>query len=169
MLPVPSGPDAAHPTRILGVGYNTGCTKKPQLWATEGLHQIFNLSEASNVDIQCLELTDHSNCGMRVGSPLCAENWNSSASSGTWGRKGIFSHTGTNFSFTNLDVHGFADRGFLVGGIKGLTFSYVNMDGNYLSNWDSDVGQSNNESYMSGYHCSRSCEESLCRLFRSLS
>ena len=37
-----------------------------------------------------------------------------------------------------------------MGGITGLTFSYVNMDGNYQSNWDSDVGHNGVESYMSG-------------------
>ncbi len=150
MSPIPSGPDAAHPTRILGSSYDSGCSKKPQLWATDGVNQIFDLSSASNIDMECIELTDHSNCGLRVGSPVCAENWNSGTLSGPWGRKAVFSHTGTNFTFKNLDVHGFADRGFLMGGINGLTFSYVNMDGNYQSNWDSDVGHSNGESSMSG-------------------
>ena len=33
--PVPSGPDPAHPTRILGKGWDSGCNEPPQLWATE--------------------------------------------------------------------------------------------------------------------------------------
>ncbi len=150
MSPIPSGPDAAHPTRILGSSYNSGCLKKPQLWGTDGVSQILNLSKASNVDVECMELTDHSNCGFRVGKPLCAENWNTAQLSGPYAKNGVYAQGGTNFSFTNLDVHGFAARGFLMGGINGITFTNVNMDGNYMSNWDSDVGESNNVSYNSG-------------------
>ena len=32
MPPIPSGPDPAHRTRILGAGWNTGCAAPPQLW-----------------------------------------------------------------------------------------------------------------------------------------
>ena len=147
MSPIPSGPNAANPTTIKGIGHNSGCTAKPQLWGSDGTQQIFNLSHASNVNIACLELTDHSNCGFRVGNPVCPERWDTSQLSGPWSKNGIYAVGGTNFTFTNLDVHGFGERGFLMGGINGLTFDHVNMDGNYWVNWDSDVGAS---SYNSG-------------------
>lgn len=150
MSAVPSGPDAAHPTKIVGSSYNTGCGKKPQLWGTDGVNNLLNLSKAANVDIQCLELTDHSNCGLRVGKPTCSENWNAGALSGPYAKIGIYAQGGSNFSFRNLDVHGFSSRGFMMGGINGLTFSYVNMDGNYMANWDTDVGSAVGVSYNSG-------------------
>ena len=151
MSPIPSGPDAANPTRIVGSGYNSGCTSKPQLWGSDAENEILNLTGASNVDVECMELTDHSNCGFRVGNPVCAENWSSGQASGPYGKVGIYAHGGTNFTFANMDVHGFSERGFLMGGINGLTFDHVNMDGNYMSNWDSDIGESTpTESYNSG-------------------
>ncbi|MBF0504423.1 MAG: hypothetical protein HQL14_04895 [Candidatus Omnitrophica bacterium] len=148
---IPSGPNPANPTTVAGISYNTGCAAKPQLWGTESVQQVLNVSGASNVAVQCLELTDHSNCGFRVGSPVCAENYNSGTSSGTYARNGILGASGmTNLIFKNLDVHGFSNRGLLLGGVNGITFSYVNMDGNYQSNWDGDVGEANNASYNSG-------------------
>jgi Bacterial Ig domain len=151
MSPIPSGPDAANPTTIEGIGYNSGCTIKPQLWGSDGTNQIFDLSNTSNISLACMELTDHSNCGFRVGNPTCTENWNSAQLSGPWSKKGIYALGGTNFTFTNLDVHGFAERGFLMGGINGLIFDHVNMDGNNWANWDSDVGESTpTQSYNSG-------------------
>ena len=75
MPPIPSGPDAAHPTRILGAGWDTGCADPPELWGTERADVILNLTGASNVEIGCLEITDHSSCvefhtggaGLRAG------------------------------------------------------------------------------------------------------
>ncbi len=150
MSAVPSGPDAAHPTKIVGSSYNSGCTKKPQLWGTDGVAHLLNLSNRSNIEVSCMELTDHSNCGLRVGSPLCAENWNKGTLSGPFGRNGIFAQGGSNFTFTNLDVHGLASAGFHMGGINSITFSKVNMDGNYSSNWNGDVGSVGTTSYNSG-------------------
>lgn len=150
MNTVPSGPSPTNPTKIVGSAYNTGCGQKPQLWGTDGLYQIFNLSGASNVDMECLELTDHSNCGFRMGNPQCTENWNSGTTSGSWARNAVYAQGGSNFSFVNMDVHGMANRGFLMGGINNLTLSYVNTDGNYMSNWDGDVGESGGVSYNKG-------------------
>ena len=62
MRPIPSGPDAVHPTRILGKGWDTGCKNQPQLWGTERSDRIINLIGSDNVELQCLEITDHSDC-----------------------------------------------------------------------------------------------------------
>jgi hypothetical protein len=154
---IPSGPDAAHPTRILGSNY-ASCqgavdSSMAQLWGTQGLgttsgNGIFTLSNVSHIDIECLELTDHSNCGLRTGSPICSESWGGTV--GTWARKAIYAHGGTDFTFKNLDMHGFADKALHMGGINGITFSYVMTDGNYFPGWDADVGESGNESAMTG-------------------
>jgi hypothetical protein len=60
--PLPAGPDANRPTRILGKGWNSGCPNPPELWGTQRPWQILDLTGASNVYIGCLEITDHSNC-----------------------------------------------------------------------------------------------------------
>jgi len=151
MSPVPSGPSPTNPTTIVGIGYSTGCSAKPQLWGTDGVDQIFNVTGASNVDMECMEVTDHSNCGLGVGNPVCAQNWSSGKLSGGWSKNGVYGGGGeSNLTFKNIDVHGFANEGFHMGGINGITFSYVNMDGNYVANWDGDIGETNNVSYNSG-------------------
>ncbi|MBL7063985.1 MAG: hypothetical protein ISS49_07215 [Anaerolineae bacterium] len=60
--PIPSGPDPGHPTRILGAGWDSGCANPPELWGTERSWYILNLTDSSNVEIACLEITDHSAC-----------------------------------------------------------------------------------------------------------
>ena len=62
MSPVPSGPDPAHPTRILGAGWETGCPAPPQLWGTERAWFVINLTGSSNIHLACFEITDHSDC-----------------------------------------------------------------------------------------------------------
>ena len=148
--PFPSGPSSSQPTKILGVGYDTGCAGiKVQLYGTQGVKRIFDLSGKSNIDIECLELTDHSNCGLRVtGARVCSESWGTDV--GAWGRTAIYSAGGTNFTFSNLDIHGLAFSGMNIGGVNGLTLSKVNIDGNHTGGWDGDIGEVGSESAFSG-------------------
>jgi len=60
--PIPSGPNQASPTRILGAGWDTGCARPPQLWGTERANFVLNLTGSNNVEVTCLEITDHSGC-----------------------------------------------------------------------------------------------------------
>ncbi|WP_457836269.1 hypothetical protein, partial [Staphylococcus aureus] len=50
------------PTRILGEGYDSGCIAPPQLWGTERAQQVLSLNGSSNVQVSCLEITDHASC-----------------------------------------------------------------------------------------------------------
>ena len=59
MQPLPAGPDPAHRTRILG-----NCVKRPELWGSGGEYALVDLTSASNTEVGCLELTDHSSCIM---------------------------------------------------------------------------------------------------------
>jgi hypothetical protein len=70
MPPIPSGPDPAHPTRILGDSQHP-----PELWGAERPWFIVNLSGASNVEIGYLEITDHSGCvEFHSGGLACARD-----------------------------------------------------------------------------------------------
>ncbi|MCR4337675.1 MAG: hypothetical protein NUV91_07725, partial [Candidatus Omnitrophica bacterium] len=62
MQPIPSGPDANHPTRILGKGWDQGCSNPPQLYGVERAALVINLRGSNNVDLQCLDITDHDSC-----------------------------------------------------------------------------------------------------------
>ncbi len=48
LAPLPSGPDPAHPTRILGADWDQGCPNPPELWGAERPWQIISLNGTSN-------------------------------------------------------------------------------------------------------------------------
>ena len=69
---IPSG-TASAPTRILGAGWDSGCSAPPELWGSEHAAQVFTLNRSSYVTIGCLEITDHSSCiEFHNGSPGAA-------------------------------------------------------------------------------------------------
>lgn len=133
---IPSGTDAAHPTRILGSSYATGCSTKPQLWATQGVYTVLDATGKSNVDIECIEITDHSTCGYSTGGNQCS----TSGTFGTYGRDAVQIRGGAaNIILKNDDFHGMAYRGLWAGGVNGMNISHVNLTGNHFANWDADV------------------------------
>ena len=68
MPPLPSG-TPGHPTRLLGENYQS-CNKKTQLFGGYALGAIIDLKGSKNVDVECLELTDHGQCTrMGAGHP----------------------------------------------------------------------------------------------------
>lgn len=144
---IPSGPNAQNPTKILGKGWDSGCANPPQLWGTNSVNQVLTLSGTNHVHVKCLEITDHSNCGFRVGSPQCSENY---PNPGTYGRKGIYAYKGSDWTFDHVNIHGMSKVGVHAGGIDGLTVTNSNVDGNYFAGWDGDIGQNGNESSNSG-------------------
>ncbi len=148
LKPLPSGSDSAHPTRIVGKNYNTGCATKAQLYGTQGVKHVLVLSGSSHVAIKCVEITDHLSCGFRVGASQCSESYGSDI--GTYGRNGIYAYQGTDITLENVAIHGMANEGLLAGGINGLTFDHFTMDGNHLNNWDGDIGEAGSESSFSG-------------------
>lgn len=139
----PSGPDINNKTRIVGVGYNSGCAgTKIQLYGTQSVSTIFNVgtpygTNVSNVSFECLEITDHSNCGFRQGASGCSEGY--PADVGDYGRTGIrFLGVTTNVTLRNINIHGMAGTGIL-GNVAGITtFDHVNLDGNHYAGWDWD-------------------------------
>lgn len=138
-LPIPSGTDSSHPTKIYGKNWNTGCASKAQLYATQGVKRIFDLSASSHVDLECLELTDHSNCMFRVGTPQCNETYGTDI--GVYGRVAIYANVGTDFTFKNIDCHGMGDRCFNISQLTGPgVWDHVNADASANAGLDADVG-----------------------------
>lgn len=138
---IPSGPNAATPTKILGSSYASGCATKPQIWGTQMVGDsnkgIFNASGSNNIEIQCLEITDHSNCGFRTGTHQCSENQASGTASGTYARgPAIFANGGSNFTLKNLDIHGLSGNGIQIVAVNGMIMSHVNLDGNHQAGWN---------------------------------
>ena len=134
---VPSG-TAAAPTRILGKGWDTGCASKPQLWGTERSASIFDLNGSSNVQIQCLDITDHSSC-MDSGpdsANVCNRN---TYPYGPWALIGIVASDSSNVLLKNVNIHGLRS-GILAGRVGGWILEKTDIVANSFVGWDGDIG-----------------------------
>lgn len=135
---IPSGPDASHPTKIYGKGY-ANCpstlSSRAQIWTTQRAPYAFGVG--SNVEIQCLEITDHSACegssgagssdgtidGVNVQCP-----WTNNP--GPNGVDGIhINGNKSNILIKNVAVHGLPRYGIVVGGdSETATFGDITLD-----------------------------------------
>jgi len=136
MRAIPSGPDAAHPTRILGKGWNTGCSAPPQLYGRERGRQVLNLTASKNIELQCLEITDHSDC-QNPGPKACNR---SAFPYGEWTDWGIIASDSSNVLIKNVNIHGMAHGGIYAGRLKDWTLDTVKIVGNSFVGWDGDIG-----------------------------
>jgi hypothetical protein len=143
MPPIPSGPDASHPTRILGAGWDSQCPAAPALWGTQRTNLIVNLTDASHVELACLEITDRSSCvefhahGVG-GSELTCER--DRYPFGDWASNGIYAEDSTDVRLQDIDVHGLASAGIRAGRLADWTLERVRIAGNGWVGWEGDLG-----------------------------
>jgi hypothetical protein len=134
---IPSGSDASHLTTITG-----DCSAPPELWATGGSQEIFELRGVHDIAIKCLDLTDHSSC--IVDYPLSGQGVSACAKSypyGEWGYKAIYASNVKNLTLSDLNIHGFAEQGIQAGGFSGTnTFTRVKVVGGPRAGWNEDLG-----------------------------
>jgi hypothetical protein len=136
--PLPSGPGAGSPTRILGKGWNSGCPDPPELWGSQRPWNIIDLTGSSNVYIGCLEITDHSNCvEFHENSSVSCER--DSYPFGNWASDGIFASDSSNVTLKHLDIHGLASAGIRAGRISNWTIENVRVAGNGWIGWEGDI------------------------------
>lgn len=137
---IPSGTSSA-PTKIYGSAYATGCATKPQLWGTQGVNNVLSMYGGSNIDIECLEITDHSTCTYNLASsssPYCSQNFPDSTQ--LWAKTGIEGDPVTNLTLKNIDIEGISHNGMLLGELSGISMiSHVNIDGSGFTGWDTDL------------------------------
>jgi len=152
MAPIPSGPDPAHPTLIYGEGYDSGCSAPPELWGTERAQTVINLRDSNNVEIKCLEITDHASCGNygAIRSGVFDDCNRSSFPHGDYAENGIVAKNSSNVLLQDLNIHGLAERGLLAGGLHDWILRRVNINANGMAGWDSDVGHDGTESSNTG-------------------
>lgn len=141
---IPSG-TPTNPTRLLGSQWNTGCATKSQWWGTGAVDRVIDLTGASNIEIQCLDVTDHSNCGWDQDDTnrACVKPTGVTSSLvGTYGIKGLHGVGATNVKIWNSEFHGFAVQGVTLSDLHGNTdIKNVNIDGNYNAGWEGDGRQ----------------------------
>jgi hypothetical protein len=137
MPPIPSGPDPAHPTRVVGAGWDAGCFTRPALWGTERANMILNLTDASNVEIACLEITDHLGCvESHTGGLACERD---TYPYGNWAADGLYAEDSANVHLRDLNIHGLATAGMRAGRLSNWTVENVRIAGNGWVGWDGDI------------------------------
>jgi hypothetical protein len=139
---IPSGPDAAHPTRLLGAGWGSGCSTPPQLWGSGRPWFVLNLTDSSNIEIACLEITDHSSCiedhlHPIGGSPYTCER--DTPPYGDWAATGLYAEDSANVHLKDLDIHGLANTGVLAARLSNWTVENVRIVGNGWVGWNGDI------------------------------
>ena len=142
MAVVPSG-TAAQPTRILGSGWDRGCTAPPELWGSEHSAQVVSLDGSSNVTLACLEITDHGSCiesHLGGNSPDACNR--TSPPFGAWASRGIYARDSSNVTLQDLNIHGLANRGILAGRLSNWSLNRVRIVANGWAGWDGDLAES---------------------------
>jgi hypothetical protein len=139
--PPPSGTATQH-TRILGENF-ASCSSQSnmtQLFGGYGVFQVLALNGAKNVDVQCIELTRHSQC-TRFGVPAVPSSCSSSFPVDDYATNGITTDAGTQgILLQDLWIHGFTSRG-IIGPIGGtVTATRVDIAYNGAAGWDFDDG-----------------------------
>jgi hypothetical protein len=144
LAPVPSGPGPDNPTRILGQGWDSGCQAPPELWGTQRLNIIFNLTDSSNVEVACLEITDHSGCVENHTGGLACQRDNPPY--GDWAAFGLYAEDSSHVYLQNLNIHGLASGGVHAGRLTDWTVENVRIAGNGMVGWEGDLweGDSSN-------------------------
>jgi hypothetical protein len=153
---IPSG-TASNPTRIVGAGWDSGCTAPPELWGTQGPNTMLSLDGASNVVIACLGITDHANCTLNYrpdSSHNCATRATGSGDNdpglGQYARVGLHAQDSNNVTLQDVNFHGLADQGVQAGRISNWTVTRVKVLGNGNVGWNGDLGGNNHNSSNSG-------------------
>ena len=144
----PSGIDPAHKTRILG-----NCAAPPELWGTQRAYAIVQIrgvqggSQASNIEVGCLELTDHSSCienhctagGCPGGLDQIDVCKRASYPFGTWAENGLIANDSANVNLHDLNIHGLGSEGIHAGRLTNWLVQRVKIRGNGFAGWDGDV------------------------------
>ncbi|MCP4899611.1 MAG: hypothetical protein GY906_21810, partial [bacterium] len=137
MPPLPSGPSSELPTRLLGSGWDSGCEEPPELWGSERTSLVVNLAGSSNVEVACLEITDHSGCiEFHSGNLECERD---TPPFGDWGGIGLYAEDSANVLLRDLDIHGLASGGIHAGRLQDWILERVRINGNGWVGWDGDI------------------------------
>ncbi|MGV8940234.1 MAG: choice-of-anchor Q domain-containing protein [Lysobacter sp.] len=137
LAPIPGGPSSSQPTRILGGDHDRGCSAPPTLWATGGAVSLLNLEHADNVEIACLELTDHGAC--IKGHPELDDQCQTEGPEAAWGEYGIVASDSSQVELRDLDIHGMAVNGIRAGRIHDWTLRRVRLRANGWAGWDGNL------------------------------
>ena len=143
----PAGTSGAH-TRILGANYaSCGTGQKTNIFGGFAALTVINLQQTSYVDVQCLDITDHSSCILFGTAQLPSYCQHSGSPYDDFADNGIMTVTNQatggsqlphDILMQDLDIHGFPASGIAgaIGGAFALTRVTSNRNG--FSGWNFD-------------------------------
>jgi hypothetical protein len=144
---IPAG-TSTHHTRILGENYAacgtstaTDKSKLTQLFGGYGLGTAVNLGGAQYVDMQCIEITRHSQCATHGDPRLPSDCRRDQAPIDDFDSDGISTDQKTHdVTLVDMWIHGHTDRGIIgpIGGV--VTCLRCDISYNTMAGWDFDNG-----------------------------
>lgn len=137
---IPDGIDVNNKTKIYGAGWDTGCANPPELWGSGRVGMIVNLSGSDNVDIRCLDLTDHFEGGYTAGTNPYPCRHSGPYDQDTVEGPGIYANNSTNVYIKDVDIHGTCHKGLHTANIDNWEMVNVDILGNAFVGWDGDIG-----------------------------
>jgi hypothetical protein len=139
----PSGTATAH-TRLLGLNYASCAapSAKAQINGGYGVGEVLSLAGASYVDVQCIDITDHSQCS-KMGLTRYPSSCSTTYPLDDYANTGIdTTATTTNILMQDLNIHGIVSSGLFGPVGAGITMVRVNVNFNGAAGWMFDDGAS---------------------------
>jgi hypothetical protein len=137
---IPAGTASRH-TRILGENFaSCTATNKTQIFGGHAVNTALNMTGAKYVDVQCLDITRHSDC-IRHGFPVYPSGCSSAFPLDDFDGDGItMDNTTSDVALTDLWIHGHTDRGIIgpIGGLVTCLRCVISYNG--MAGWDFDDG-----------------------------
>ena len=127
---VPSGIDDAHPTCVVGEGWNEGCEDPPTLTGAEHTPWLLNLQDAGFVTVGCLELTDKASCVTNHTDETASCDVLAEGMTDEVALDGIFATGSSHVTLTNLDIHGLARFGIFGQEVADWTLDNIEVTAN---------------------------------------
>jgi len=152
MPPIPAGPDADHPTRVLGEGWDQGCAQPPELWGLERASHILDLSGSQHVLLACLDITDHAACAEDHPDPAyrCERN---DFPYGDWAVSGLYAQDASHITLQDITIHGMGVHGIMAGRLSDWQIENLALVGNGWVGWEGDIeGDDSNSGTLSFSH-----------------
>lgn len=136
-IPGPPSGTAENHTKILGVGWDTGCANPPVLKGDNSEKHVFSIDQSSNLDLQCLEITDSSNCKANAhdASNACPTTPGSAPYFGgeSYAWDGIYGGGMDNVLIKDVNIHGLGYNGVNIAGFSNLIMENVRIWANGFS------------------------------------
>lgn len=155
MQPIPAGPDSQHKTRVLGEGWDQGCSAPPELWGAKSAYTVIDMTASSNTEVGCLELTDHSSCivnhcavGNCTGGPTQIDRC---VTGDDYANNGLIASDASNVLLHDVNIHGIGSEGVRSGRLTDWTVTNLRLWANGFAGWDGDIRNGNNSVDTSDY------------------